>query len=151
MRDTAPTNNQPISFSMRERVSTPTASLHTSAKLAKTDAGGGVEGDSVAGCVSDFGSVSVSARVGQTSKPSARMRAKNQTPVAICPSGSKPGEAWLTVHPPQGGVRHIGVRTVDWSAALLAIRTRDHAAAQRMARAWSASSSASSNAHNQSA
>jgi 5-methylcytosine-specific restriction endonuclease McrBC regulatory subunit McrC len=71
--------------------------------------------------------------------------------VAICPSGSKPAEAWLTVHPPQGGVRHIGVRTVDWSAALSTIRTRDHATAQAMASAWSASASASSSAHNQSA
>ena len=35
------------------------------------------------------------------------------------------GRAWLTVHPPQGGVRHIELRTVDWSAALSAIRSRD--------------------------
>ncbi|HCH61936.1 MAG TPA: hypothetical protein DFR83_03965 [Deltaproteobacteria bacterium] len=62
--------------------------------------------------------------------------------VAICPSRGHPGEAWLTIHPPKGGVRHIGVRTVDWSAALAAVRRRDHAAAQEMAATWSASTPA---------
>ena len=56
--------------------------------------------------------------------------------VALCPSLEEPAEAWLTVRPPAGQVHRVGVRTVDWSAALALLRRGDRTAARQLALQW---------------
>ena len=85
IRDTAPRNIHPISFSMRERVSTrpPRCTPPRSSPSRQGSARLQVRRHAASPSPSPSPS---RRRVGQASKPSARMRAKNQALVVICPS-----------------------------------------------------------------